>query len=233
MDIRTASRTFAAASLIIGPLAFAIPVNFTEADSKAAEQLRVTSHHLGLANLSNTLLLAEILLVPAMIYAARLARKSAPRLAFIGGGLSALAWIAGLISLGGLGVVFYYGARQTDQSAAATLLDKASNDPVIGTLTLLFVLGHLIGMIILGVALWRSRAIPAWAGIMFTLFPLVHLGAHIGGSVVVDDLSALLLLIPAIVCAVTILRMRNDDWDLPTATAAPAVPAERSAVPVA
>jgi hypothetical protein len=218
MDIRTISRSAGAACLILGPIALAIPVTLTEADQTAAEQLRLTAAHLGTVDLGNKLTLAQILLVPAMIYAARLARRGAAKLAFFGGGLSALAWLAGLMAFAGTGVVVYHGSTAPDQSAIAGVLDRSFNDPVIGVLTLVFVLGHVVGMVLLGTALWRSRAVPAWAAGLFILFPIVHLAAHIAGSIALDDASGVLFVVAAIVCAVRLLRLGNDEWDLPVAT---------------
>jgi hypothetical protein len=231
MDIRTASRTAAATCLVLGPLALAVPVTLSEADLNGAAQLRLTSAHLGTAHLGNVLLLAQILVVPAVIYAARLARRGAPRLAFIGGGLSALAWLAALIGLGATQIVVYDGALLPNPGAIAPLIDKMGADPVVGTLTLLFVLGHVIGMVVLGIALWRSRAVPAWVGILFAAYPLVHLGAHIGGSIAADNVSGVLFVIASVACAVRVLRVRNDDWDLPT-TVEPAAVERAAAVPV-
>jgi hypothetical protein len=232
MDVRTLSRTVGAACLIVGPLAMAVPVTLSEADLDGTAQLRLTAQHLGTANLTNVLLLAQILLVPAMIYAARLARRGAPTLAFFGGGISALAWLTGLMGLGAAGILVYHGAKLPDQAAAALLIDKVNADPVTGTLTLIFVLGHVVGMVLLGAALWRSHAIPVWAAALFVLYPLVHLGAHIGGSIAVDNASGVLLVVASVVCAIKIMQRPNGEWDLPT-TAEPVALVARETAPVA
>jgi hypothetical protein len=233
MDIRTLSRSAGAVSLIIGSIGLAIPVTVTEKELDGAGQLSSAAGHLGLTHLGNVLLLAQVLLVPAMIYAARLARRGAPKLAFFGGGLAALGWLSGLIAFGGLQVVAYWGAQQSDNAAVATVLDKAGSDPVLGTLTLVFVFGHLIGMVLLGAALWRSHAVPVWAAICMILFALIHNGAHAAGSVPVDDLSAVFLLVASVTCAVRIMRTPNDDWDLPAGAAAVGSTATTEPVPVA
>lgn len=216
MDIRTLSRATGAICLIVGSVAFAIPVTITEKDQDGAGLLATASAHLGITHLGNTLLPAQLLLVPAMIYAARLARHGAPKLAFFGGGIAALAWLSGLVAFAGLQVITYWGSQQSDRGPIAAVLDKASGDQVLGLLTLLFVLGHVVGIVLLGIALWRSHVVPAWAAIVTILYPLVHFGAHEGGSVVIDDLSGILLVIACVVCAVQILRTPNATWDLPT-----------------
>jgi hypothetical protein len=34
----------------------------------------------------------------------------------------------------------------------------------IGLASNIFVLGHVLGLVLLGIALWRGRVVPAWAG---------------------------------------------------------------------
>jgi hypothetical protein len=220
MDIRTLSRGIGAFCLVVGSVGVAVPVTVTEKELDGAGQLSSAAAHLGVTHLGNVLLLAQIMMVPAMVYAARLARHRAPKLAFFGGGLSALAWLSGLIAFGGVSVVAYWGAQMPDNAAVATVLDKAGSDPVLGILTLVFVFGHLVGMVLLGAALWKSRAVPVWAAISMILFAVIHNGAHAAGSVLVDDLAAGFLLVASVTCAVTILRTPNDAWDLPTRAAA-------------
>jgi hypothetical protein len=156
----------------------------------------------------------QILVVPAMVYVARLARGRAPRLAFVGGGLAALGWLAGLMGLGTTEILVYQGTTMPDQNAAATLIDKLSADPVFGLLTGIFVLGHVVGMIILGAALWRSHAVPAWGAILFILVPVGHLIGHFA-SRALDIADGYAFVLACVVCAVAVLRRANDGWDLP------------------
>lgn len=214
MDIRTASRCSAAASLVVGSLALALPVSYYDGDQPGATQLREAAAHAGMAKFGNALLALQILVVPAMIYVARLARGRAPRLAFVGGGLAALGWLAGLMGIGTAGIVVYQATTLPDQAAAATLIDKMAADPAFGLLTGVFVLGHVLGMIILGAALWRSHAVPTWAAILFTLVPVGHLVGHFA-SRALDVADGYALVLACAVCAVAVLRRPNDDWDLP------------------
>ena len=38
----------------------------------------------------------------------------------------------------------------------------------------LFIIGHVLGMLLLGIALWRGRAVPRWAATLVGLAPLVQ-----------------------------------------------------------
>lgn len=215
MDVRTISRTAAAIALVGAAVVNAIPIEVSsDGDAPAADQLRDYANNPGAARVSNVLLLGAILLVPAMIYAARLARRGAPKLAFFGGGLAALGWLAGLISIGGMGFALYEGSKLADRAGAAALIDGIGSDPVYGTLVLTFVAGHAIGMILLGVALWRSRAVAPWAAALFIAAPVLHVVGH-AASPVVDQASGLAFLISAVAVAARVMRTPNEAWDAP------------------
>ncbi|WP_405086257.1 hypothetical protein [Microbispora sp. NBC_01389] len=214
MDIRTASRVAGAVSLIVGSLALAIPIEITDDDAPIAAQLQDYANHSALAMLSNIVLLPVILMVPAVIYAARLVRRGAPSLAFVGGGLSALGWLAGFMSIGAGQIALYQGSKLADQTGAAALIDKMNGDPVYGALMGIFVLGHAIGMIVLGVGLWRSRAVAPWVAALFIAYPVGHVVGH-AISPVIDAISSVLLLVSAVAVAAKILRTPNEQWDLP------------------
>jgi hypothetical protein len=215
MDARTLSRLAGATSLIVGPLVLAIPIMASDnSDAPAATRLRDYANHPTAALVSNLFLLALILLVPAMIYAARLARPGAPKLAFVGGGMAALGWLAGLMSIGAGQIALYQGSKLADQAGAAALIDRMDGDPVFGALVGIFVIGHVIGMIILGVALWRSRAVARWAAGLFIAYPILHFAAHQTSSAI-DVVAGLLLLVSGVAIAVRILRTPDRQWDLP------------------
>jgi hypothetical protein len=214
MDIRTVSRAVGAAALIGGPLALAVPVTVTSPQAPVVEQLADYAANSGAALAANLLLLPLMLLVPAMIYAARVARRGAPKLAFAGGAVSAVGWTAGLISIGALQLAFYQAATLPDRAGAAALIDAVNGDPVYGTLVGIFVIGHIAGMIVLGVGLWRSHAVPTWVAALFTAYPVLHFaGSAI--SPLLDRAAAVLLLVSCVMLAVRVARTPNAEWDLP------------------
>ncbi|MEU8261599.1 hypothetical protein AB0C02_13395 [Micromonospora sp. NPDC048999] len=222
MDIRTVSRAAAVATLAIAGVANAIPLVVTDNDeAPAVDQFRDYAAHSGVAATSNLMLLALICLVPAMIYAARLARRGAPKLAFIGGGLSALAWLCGLMSIGSLQLALYEGSKLPDQAGAAALVDAITGDPVYNALLSSFVLAHIVGMIILGVALWRSGSVAWWVGALYILYVVLHTVGHAVGPVV-DMAAGVVLGLGLLAVAFQIARTPNELWDLPTGADAPA-----------
>ena len=215
MDVRTLSRAAGATSLIVGPLVLAIPIMVSDnTDAPATTQLHDYASHSGAALVSNLFLVPLILLVPAMVYAARLARPGAPKLAFFGGGLAAFGWLAGLMSIGTEQVALYQGSKLADQAGAAALIDRMNGDPVFGALVGIFVIGHVLGMIILGAALWRSRAVARWVAALFIAYPILHFAAHQTSSAV-DVAAGVILLVSAVAIAVRIAGTPNARWDQP------------------
>jgi hypothetical protein len=55
------------------------------------------------------------------------------------------------------------------------LLDSMAAVPAIGLGTDLFVAGHILGLVLLGIALWRGRVLPAWAALLIAASQVLHL----------------------------------------------------------
>ncbi|MBU2666349.1 hypothetical protein KOI35_22865 [Actinoplanes bogorensis] len=220
MDIRTVSRRFGAASLILGPLALAIPLTVTDESAPVADQLRDYAGHSGLALTSNLLLFPLMLLVPAMVYAGRLAT---PKLGFFGGGIAAFGWLCGLIGIGGGGILLYQASQQADQGAAASMVEAVNGDPVYGTLVGVFVLGHLVGMIVLGIGLLRAKMVPTWAAALFTAYPVLHFAGN-AVNPIVDTVAGVVLLVGCVVLATRLVRTPGEE-PIPYAAAAQHNPA--------
>ncbi|GIF45482.1 hypothetical protein DFJ67_0883 [Asanoa ferruginea] len=227
MDTRALSRFTGAACLVLAPLALVAGTltepHFDE-DAPAASQLADVATHAIPAAPARTLVWLLILLMPlTVLYAARMARRGAPRLAAVGGALSFLAWSAGIASIGGVEAAYWFGSRMEDRDTVAALLDAVTGDAVYNTLLMVFVLGHLVGMLVLGIGLWRSRAVPAWVGILFGASPFLHAVA-MGIGPAVDAIAYGLLSIATVACAVILARTPDAEWDLPARIAAKPVP---------
>ena len=62
---------------------------------------------------------------------------------------------------------------RTPNSTTATLLDAINALPATATASIVFVAGHILGGILLGIALWR--VIPAWAAVALAISQPLHL----------------------------------------------------------
>lgn len=221
LDIRTVSRYVGAATLVLGTAAYAAPITVSGDEAvPSAARLADYAAQPGAARASNVVLLLMIAMVPAMVYAARLARSGAPKLAFAGGGIAALAWLAGLMSIGASQILLYQGSLlpAPDRAAAAALIDGVNADPVVGALVGIFVIGHLVGMVLLGAALWRSHAVPVWVAALFTASPIVHMVGY-ATHPLIDHAAGVALLVSATMIALRIVRTPDSRWDLPAGAA--------------
>jgi hypothetical protein len=156
-----------------------------------------------------------VLLVPAVYAVAWVSRRGAPRLATAGAFLSLLGFLAGFGLLGGITVPAYVSAVQgVDPTAMGAAQAAAENDPLFLVAGLLFITAVVIGLGLLGAALWRSRAVGAWAGIALMVGGITH--PFIPGNVA-QGIGLLVAAVGFAGASVALLRMRNDEFDLPPA----------------
>jgi hypothetical protein len=77
----------------------------------------------------------------------------------------------------------------------------------------LFVLGHIVGMVLLGSALWGL--IPRWAAVAIMVSQPLHFVAFvILGSQPLDALAWGLTAVGFAACALVVARTPDDEWDL-------------------
>jgi hypothetical protein len=146
----------------------------------------------------------------------RMASPRSPWLAGVGGTIAWLGFAAALMGFVGSDIVNTHAATSTDPQAAADLLTAVGKDPVDGVLVLVFVVGQLIGLILLGAALWRSRAVPAWAAILVIVAPVASIALH-DSTGLPGALGWIMLTVAGIVAAVRLLSMppKTASADLP------------------
>jgi len=157
-----------------------------------------------------------VLLVPATFAVAWVARRGAPRLATAGAVLAITGFLAGISSTPNDDQLAYTTAHEHLDVSTMTRLDEALQaSPTAAVASLIFIVGLTIGLLVLGIALWRSRAVAAWMGIALALGGLTH--PFMPGNAAI----ATGLVITAIGFAgasVALLRQRNDEFDLPAIT---------------
>ena len=114
--------------------------------------------------------LATFLLLPALLGLARRASAGAPRLAF------AAAIAAGTLALTFSGVRFGQAAEFALATGglsardAAKQFDLMSGNAIGMPFVTLFLVSNVVGIVLLGIALWRSRVVPIPAVVLFLLF---------------------------------------------------------------
>jgi hypothetical protein len=227
-DLRRFWRTALAvlAPLPIAALAIEMLVVPFPVRSDIADAMTGIAAHPGRAQAALWLgLVYSLSVLPATMAVAWTARRRSPRLTLAGGVLTLLAFAATLPNSDLAEVV---GVQKGIAPAQMQAIDDAVwAHPAVSAQLAIFLLGHAVGLVLLGIALWRARVVPAWAGIVLALSGPAHVLAPGGnaGAAVTWGMTA----IGYAAASVALLRTRDADFDLPpvarAASAAPATPA--------
>ena len=207
MNVRAVSGRFGAAVLLIGPLGLVLGALFAVAgddDSVSVSLAKIAAHPSGERAVIVCDLLAAFML-PAVLYLMRLAGPRAPRLTLVGGAVAFAAWLAGLVSLGASDLLYDHAAQLSDRASAISLVHAVTSDAAFVIPEVLFIVGHVLGLLLLGIALWRGRAVPRWAAGLVGLAPVVQFLVNDQGDAV-NACAFGLFLIGMAACAVTLLH---------------------------
>jgi hypothetical protein len=213
-DLRTASRRLAAVLLPIGPAAVAVLrfiLPYTTADSSTDAVRQVAAHQTAQSAVVWLGFLAVLALVPGVIYAGRIVGREAPRLA----AAATILLVTGYVSLAWLTVgdaYLLYGVRHHLSQDVLTDMYNGVH-PAATVAAALFVLGHVLGTILLGVAMLQGRVVPTWAAVATIVAQPVHfVAAVVVGSHTLDLVGWGLNAAGFAALSVAALRFSNDEW---------------------
>jgi hypothetical protein len=215
-DVRRTRRLFAAALLPVPAVAVAVLRSAWPAFSATdtAGSLKAIAEH---PTAEEVVLWAGVIMtltmVPAVLAAVRLARRRRPTLAMIAAGVNLIAYL-GATPLFASDLMAQVAARpEYDGAQLVPYLDAVNAHPVSAVGLGAFVLGHIVGMILLGAALWRI--IPRWASVALIVSQPLHFVAFvILGVQPLDGFAWALTAAGFVGCALTILRTPDAEWDL-------------------
>ncbi|GIG56329.1 hypothetical protein Lfu02_07010 [Longispora fulva] len=222
-DTRTVRRVGAAVLLPLGPLSIAVlrgvlPYFGTGDDQ---ETITATAAHLGRQDAVLWLsVLALVTLIPSVLAAGRLAQRRAPALTLAGLVLLVPAFAA-LPFFAVDPTVRVLASGTVDPRTAATLLTELSGLAPVAVAGVIFVAGHVVGMVLLGAALWRSGAVPAWAAVAVLVSQPLHAVCTAAGFQLLDACAWGLTALGFAVAAWRVLRTPDDAWDLGPTVAVP------------
>jgi hypothetical protein len=219
-DLRTGWRVALAIALPVGPLLVTLAravMPYWTSDDPATAMAAIAAA----PETMDVLIWLGALLTPCMIVSmltlGYVARRGAPVLATVGTVLSfgAYAMWGATGNLDYTASVLLAAGYRVDEVVTLTgHLDGTGLSIAVGTF---WVLGHILGLVILAIALHRARVLPLWAAVVMALSQPIHLvAAVIVPSRWLDVLGGwgMTTLTCALVSA-WILRTRNSDWDLP------------------
>lgn len=161
---------------------------------------------------------AAFVAVPASLVLMRLLGQHRSRIGWIGGLLSAVGWIAlvGILMLDVVAIEFTRGAGPTP--ATVHLYHDLLNSPLTIALDVMATL-HVVGGVLIGVGLIRTRLIGLGAALVATLAPALHLVSNLAGVLWLDEATWIAL---AVVYALVarIMLTENTAISLPRAATA-------------
>jgi hypothetical protein len=152
--------------------------------------------------------------VPAFLAAGRLSRRRRPVLTTVALGVNLLAYL-GAWAVGAIDNLFLIGAQlpAEQRDTAAVVIDKMWSSGLAGVSTGLFVLGHVIGAILMAFALRGSIPTLGWVAMLLTT--PAHVVAFVVLQQPVVDMAAwFLMTVSFAYCAVATLRTPDDAWDV-------------------
>ncbi|HEX2895201.1 MAG TPA: hypothetical protein VHO29_14480 [Marmoricola sp.] len=187
----TRSRLIAArSSLILAPVVAGVSV-VTQPDLGGTAADRLAAMSTPLAALSAVaFLLSQLPMLVAFLAIGRLLLPQAPRLSAWGTGLAVVGCFGHTV-FGGTSLVYLMMARDSHRSIQVDLYDRLQSSPVM-IFSALGLLGTVLGVLLLGIGLFRTRTGPVWVGPAIWAFLLVEfVGSAV--SVYASYLSVLLL----------------------------------------
>ena len=216
VDTRATRRTIAAVLLPIGPLAVTVLRVSLPSFTSTTSQQTITDTAAAPGRATTVVWLSLVLaltLIPSVLAAGRLVQRRAPVLTLLGVGLLVPAFGAVLLGSGDPTIqALASGAIAPD--GAAKVLDAFSAEPAIAVAEIVFIVGHIVGMILLGVAFLRARVMPAAVAIGVIISQPLHLASVLAGIQALDGVAWGLTTLGFAFAAVAVLRTSDDDWDL-------------------
>lgn len=207
---------FFAMCLILGPLlmllsVFLNPDRTVDSNSGSAIIAARMAIGTGLSPVDFFIMVTEVFLLPfGALGMTMLAMRRSPWLASFGGFLSITGFIAFVVFVGQV-VQSRLMAQMGGGHQLVTLWNQFNTDPVIAAYLYIFIIGNLIGPLLIGIGLGQTRQIPAWATWALILrVPIQVAGflTHIGLSV--EFVTFGLLLIGSVPIALALLKFSDE-----------------------
>jgi len=155
-----------------------------------------------------------VLLIPATFAVAWASRRGAPLLTTFGAFVALLGFLSGLPLIQGGDKLAYLTVKHDLDVATMSNLQSLMEEEPTQLAGLLFIIGIVFGLLLLGLALWRSGAAPKWMGIALAVGGFTHpfIPGHVAAGV-----GLLVAAVGFAGASVALLRMDNDGFDLPPA----------------
>ena len=214
-------------ALLLGPVLFAAAeLTGPELAGSSAHQVAQFAAHRSQQVASSLLSLATaMVLLIGVLGAVHLIRRRGVALGHAAAVFCVYGLVAAHAALAGVNLVFAeLGSPRLDRGAMVALYDTITRDAWLGAPLLLGHYALVIGVLLLGVALWRGGIGPRWAAVCVVLFPLadVLLSALPLGEAT-DWISNGFGVVGLGALGLWVLRLTDADWETPSVTPEPSL----------
>lgn len=212
-DLRSFRRVLGAVLMPIGPAVVAVLRLLSQDDTQLGERLAASPESQVWYALAGWVVLFT--LVPGAYAAVHLARRRRPVLA---------AWTGAFLIPGYLGMTALMAPEAAAHAGlaiglspgvASELAGAAFGAPGIAVPVLVFVVGHIVGVVLLGVLAIRARLMPVAFGVALAASQVVHLVATILGLPWLDFIGWGTTALGMGLLGWRMLHTPDDEWDLP------------------
>lgn len=155
-----------------------------------------------------------VLVLPSIVTMGWVSRRGAPRLAtaamlVMGGGFLLVL----PLNMGADPLVWAAARGDFDPTTTGVFIDALAGDPRVAVGGLGFITAITIGSTLIGLALWRSLAVPAWTAGLVALGGLTH--PFLSFDHRVHGAGLVALAVGCMAVSAHLLRLSNDHFDLP------------------
>ncbi len=178
-----------------------------EGDNAGAQVTAALAHPTAMA-WAQVLDLPLLLIIPAVLFAGAVAGFGRSRLATAGTAICFVS-VLGAGYLLAQDVVVAAAAHNADPSVATSVVKAFANSTAVDIVVVVYLVGHLVGFVMLGVALIRSRQVPAWAGVAMCLWPIGEMLGEASGVAAVAAVGFALLVVAFGACSVALIRGKS------------------------
>jgi hypothetical protein len=223
-DSRNFARTLCGLSLIATPLLLLVGVLLgPDLSDDAAERLVEIEEDKSLFAASAVLfLVAPWVFIPGMVGLIHLLRSRSVNIGQVAAALLLLGALATTVFYGVSGYEYQAATAGFDTPRVADLMDAVDDSDFFIPIFVVFLVGVVLGGIVLGISLWRRGVVPIWAGLAISVSALV---GFIADSKAVSAIGFALLLVGLGATGLRVLSMSDEEWErwtpLPDRTAPP------------
>ena len=187
----------------VGQLVQFIVTPVSEGESAAKNVAKAVAHPTAM-QAATWLDLTILFFLPALVVVAYLAHARTTRLGWVGAVVAIATTVPGIAYVLAPDVLLV-GAIHGHVTAQG--IDAYNNSGVVEVATVVFLIGHVVGLILLAIALWRAGTVPRWAAVCLAVYPVLEIVGGASSDLRAVGMIAYVLLIAAFgACANALVR---------------------------